>query len=67
MIESFNPVEIRDKWKSKNVTIGKRVSAVGHDFSFDGVASDISLDGSLIIVDGKKEIVFNYGDLRHLQ
>lgn len=54
LVESEGFAPVMDHWRELSGTLGRQVTVVGPDRSFDGKAVDIDQDGCLLVDDGNK-------------
>ncbi|KTB48701.1 biotin--[acetyl-CoA-carboxylase] ligase [Dehalogenimonas alkenigignens] len=61
---SFDPAALRDLWRARLVTLGRRVTASGGGTVVEGVAAEVTADGALVILgDDGAEYVVVAGDV----
>jgi len=49
IFQEKGPMSILDKWREYSTTLGKRVKVLSHRQHIEGIASDIDVDGGLLI------------------
>lgn len=56
---AFDPAAVRGLWRSRLITLGRRVTASGGGAAVEGVAAEVTADGALVILgdDGAEYIV----------